>query len=66
MFSLPLPWIAAEVGWVVRNMAGSLGSSMAYCRRFSVSNVPASNVLFSPCLSGLLTKHRGGGKPLNY
>jgi cytochrome d ubiquinol oxidase subunit I len=67
MFSLPLPWIAAEVGWVVAEYGRQPWIIDGILPTFlGVSNVPASNVLFSPCLSGLLTKHRGGGKPLNY
>jgi cytochrome d ubiquinol oxidase subunit I len=48
MFSLPLPWIAAELGWVVAEYGRQPWIIDGILPTFlGVSNVPASNVLFS-------------------
>jgi cytochrome d ubiquinol oxidase subunit I len=48
MFSLPLPWIAAELGWVVAEYGRQPWIIDGILPTFlGVSNVPASNVLIS-------------------
>ena len=48
MFSLPLPWIAAELGWIVAEYGRQPWIIDGVLPTFlGVSKVPASNVLFS-------------------
>jgi cytochrome d ubiquinol oxidase subunit I len=48
LWSLPLPWIAAELGWIVAEYGRQPWAIDGVLPTFvAVSNVPASNVLFS-------------------
>ena len=48
MFSLPLPWIAAELGWIVAEYGRQPWIIDGVLPTFlGVSNVPASNVVAS-------------------
>ncbi len=48
LWSLPLPWIAAELGWIVAEYGRQPWAIDSVLPTFvAVSNVPASNVLFS-------------------